>query len=176
MSGVDARGCSVSGAAPAAMEAYKRALAAFQGWRSGADAQLALALQDAPTFVMAHVLKAWLVLCSRDPQRARSARPVLARTAGLPANERERLHLAAIAAALADDYQRAKARLGELLGLQPRDALALQVAHAFDHLTGDTARMNDRVAAVLPAWSSDLPGYQAVLHMHAFSLEECGWP
>jgi hypothetical protein len=27
---------------------------------------------------------------------------------------------------------------------------------------------------VLPAWSSDVPGYHAVLAMHAFSLEECG--
>jgi tetratricopeptide (TPR) repeat protein len=30
------------------------------------------------------------------------------------------------------------------------------------------------VSAVLPAWSSDLPGYHAVLAMHAFGLEECG--
>ena len=34
--------------------------------------------------------------------------------------------------------------------------------------------MNDRVAVVLPAWASDLPGYHAVLVMRAFSLEECG--
>jgi tetratricopeptide (TPR) repeat protein len=75
---------------------------------------------------------------------------------------------------LPNDYERAKALLGELLRLHPRDILALQVAHAFDYLTGDLARMNDRVAAVLPAWSSNLPGYHAVLAMHAFSLEECG--
>src|SRR5258706_3723433 len=99
---------------------------------------------------------------------------MLARASALPANERERMHLAALAAALADDYERAKAMLGELLRLPPRDILALQVAHAFDYLPGDLARMNDRVAAVLPAWSSDLPGYHTVLAMHAFSLEECG--
>jgi tetratricopeptide (TPR) repeat protein len=174
MSGVDARGCSISGATPAALEAYERALAAFQSWRSGANVELALAIQEAPTFVMAHVLQAYLVLSSRDPRHVRAARPVLARAAALPANERERLHLATLAAALADDYERAKARLGELLRLHPRDTLALQVAHAFDYLTGDLARMNDRVAAVLPAWSSNLPGYHAVLAMHAFSLEECG--
>jgi tetratricopeptide (TPR) repeat protein len=34
--------------------------------------------------------------------------------------------------------------------------------------------MGDRVAGVLPAWSSDMPGYRAVLAMHAFGLEECG--
>ncbi|HEX5865570.1 MAG TPA: tetratricopeptide repeat protein [Casimicrobiaceae bacterium] len=94
--------------------------------------------------------------------------------ARLPTNARERLHLAAIAAALADDYERAKALLGELLRQHPRDVLALQVAHAFDYCTGDVARMGDRVPAVLPAWSSDLPGFHAVLAMHAFGLEECG--
>jgi tetratricopeptide (TPR) repeat protein len=174
MSGVDARGCTISGATPAALEAYERALAAFQSWRSGANVQLAMALEEAPTFVMAHVLQAYLFLSSRDPRLVRLARPVQARAAGLPANERERWHLAAIDAALADDYELTKARFGELLRLYPRDVLALQVAHAFDYLTGDVARMSDRVAAVLPAWSSDLPGYHAVLAMQAFSLEECG--
>jgi hypothetical protein len=81
------------------------------------------------------------------------AEPVLARASKLPANARERLHLAAIAAVLADDYERGKALLGELLRQEPRDVLALQVAHAFDYLTGDVARMGDRVAGVLPAWS-----------------------
>jgi tetratricopeptide (TPR) repeat protein len=34
--------------------------------------------------------------------------------------------------------------------------------------------MNERVAAVLPSWSSELPGYHTVLAMHAFGLEENG--
>jgi tetratricopeptide (TPR) repeat protein len=174
MSGIDMRGCGISGATPAALEAYERALAAHQSWRNGAPERLEVALKEAPAFVMAHALEAWLLVCSRDPQRVRSARPTLVRALGLPANERERLHLAAIAAALADDYERAKACLGEILRLEPRDVLALQVVHAFDYVTGDAARMSDRVAAVLPAWSSDLPGYHAVLAMYAFSLEECG--
>lgn len=174
MTAFDPRGCAVTGATPAALDACERALAAFQCWHSGADEPLAVALREAPAFVMAHVLQAYLLLGSRDPRRVRSARPVLARAAALPANPRERLHLAAIAAVLADDYEGAKARLGEALRLQPRDALALQVAHAFDHVTGDVERLNARVAAVLPAWSSELPGYHAVLAMHAFGLEECG--
>jgi hypothetical protein len=52
--------------------------------------------------------------------------------------------------------------------------LALQVAHALDYLTGDTACMEQRTASVLPAWSSDMAGYPAVLAMHAFSLVESG--
>jgi tetratricopeptide (TPR) repeat protein len=174
MSGLDRRGCAISGATPEALDAYERALAAYQSWRTGVDEPLGVALRRAPNFVMARVLKAWRLACSRDPRRVESARPVLAEASALPANDSERLHLEALAAALANDYECAKARLGEALRLQPRDLLALQVAHAFDYLTGDTARMGDRVKSVLPAWSSELPGFHAVLAMQAFSLEECG--
>ena len=171
---VDARGCPVSGASTGALEAYETALAAFQTWRTGAELPLAEALLEAPHFVMAHALQAYLLVCSRDPRRVRSARLVLARTAGLPFNRFERQHLAALSAVLDDDYELAKSHLGELLRVQPRDALALQVVHALDYLTGDVARMHDRVAAVLPAWSSVVPGCGTVLAMYAFSLEECG--
>jgi tetratricopeptide (TPR) repeat protein len=174
MNSVDARGCTISGATPAALEAYERALAAFLAWRSNAGVQLGVALREAPTFVMAHVLQAYLLLGSRDPRRVQSAQPVLACVSGLKANEHERRHLAVIAAMLTDDYEGAKTRLGELLRIQPRDVLALHVAHVIDYLTGDVARLHDRVAAVLPAWSRDLPGYHAVLAMQAFGLEECG--
>lgn len=170
----DERGCSISGATAAALPAYERALAAFGRWRRGAEAHLAQALEEAPGFVMAHLMQAWLRLASRDLRRIQSARPLLARAAGLRANERERLHLDAIAAVLDDDYEGAKERLGEALKLQPRDLLALQLAHALDYLTGDVVRMNQRVEAVLPAWSSGLPGHHAVLAMHAFALEESG--
>jgi tetratricopeptide (TPR) repeat protein len=174
MSALDFRDCAISGATPAALDAFEEALASFQSWRSGTEEQLSTALRAAPAFVMARVLEAHLLVSSRDPARVRAARPVLAEAAALPANPRERLHLAAIAAVLSDDYDRAKALLGELLRAHPRDVLALQAAHALDYVTGDGARMADRVSAVLPAWSPDLPGYHAVLAMHAFGLVESG--
>ena len=48
------------------------------------------------------------------------------------------------------------------------------MAHSFDYVTGDAAGMSARVASVLPAWSREMPGYNAVLSMHAFGLGECG--
>jgi len=173
MNTVDRRSCTVSGATPAALDAYECALDAVLSWRSGADVPLDLALQEAPGFVMAHVLRAYLLLVGRDPQRVRSARPVLAQAVAAPANERERLHLAAIGAVIDDDYESAKATLGEVLRLQPRDVLALHVAHSLDYLTGDPS-IRDRVTTVLPSWPSDLSGYHAVLAMHAFGLQESG--
>jgi len=174
---LDARGCRVSGATPTALAHFEQAMAAFQAWRGGADEPLARALQEAPGFVMAHVLKAYLLLCSRDGHRVARARAVLDEaTLRLPPTlqRRERLHLAAIAAVLADDYPSAKALLGLIVRRHPRDLLALQVAHALDYLTGDLARLGERVAQVLPAWSARLPGHHAVLAMHAFGLVERG--
>jgi tetratricopeptide (TPR) repeat protein len=170
----DARGCPLSGATEPALQAYEAALAAFQNWHRGAEPLLDTALSEAPEFVMAHVLQAYLLVCSRDPRRVRAAVPVLERLRRLPANAWERGHIAALHALLADDIERAKSCFSEQLRQQPRDVLALQVAHAFDYLTGDLPQLQGRVAAVLPAWSPRLPGYGTVLAMHAFGLEECG--
>jgi len=174
VSTIDFRGCAVSGATPVALAAFERALALSQSWRSGAERDVAIALQEAPSFVMAHVLDAYLSLCSRDPARVRCARPALARAAYLPCNSRERRHVAAISAVLRDDYERGKSLLGDLLREHPRDVLALQIAHAIDYCTGDVAHLAGRVTGVLPAWSDSLPGYHAVIAMHAFGIEECG--
>src|SRR5688500_15139946 len=147
------RANEMSGATPAAVAAYERAVLDFQNWRSGADVHVAAALEEAPDFVMAHALQAYMRICTRDPERVSSVLLVLARLSILPASNRERLHFLAIDAVVGDDYEPAKGHLGKILDLDPRDSLALHVAHAFDHLTGDVDCLNKRVAAVLPAWS-----------------------
>lgn len=169
----DYRDYDISGATPVALEAFEQALAAFQSWRGGTEAQLARALDAAPAFTMAHILNAYLALCSRDVTRMPQARSAHALASVTPMNERERLHVAAIGAALADDWESLKALLGTLLQHYPRDVLALQVSHALDYLTGDIDRMVTRVPGVLWAWSKELPGYHAVLAIQAFSLVEC---
>jgi hypothetical protein len=174
MSTSDLRGCAVSGATPAALDAYERALAAWQAWRRDDDTALQGARREAPAFVMAHALAAWQLATTRDVRRVAAARPIVAGALRLPANEREQMHLAALSAALDDDFEGAKARLGRLLDRWPRDAVALGVAHSLDHVTGDVARMRRRVARALPAWSQHDPGYHALLAMHAFALAESG--
>jgi tetratricopeptide (TPR) repeat protein len=171
---VDARGCAVSGASSAALDAFEHALALAQSWRSGADTAIGPALQEAPAFVMAHVLHAYLHLSSRDPQRVAGALPILQRASGLQTNQRERMHLAAIGAALSDNYEGARQLLLDLLHLYPRDVLALQVGHMLDYALGDVVQLGERVAGVMPAWSDQLPGYHAVLSMRAFGLVESG--
>jgi len=172
----DARGCTLTGANAEAVAHFEQALAALLAWRGGVDEPLSRALHEAPGFVMAHVLQAWLLVLGRDARRARRARSALdvAQQSG-PANERERLHLAAIGALLDDDYPRAKGLLGQLLQQWPLDALALHSAHSLDYLTGDLDELADRLSRVRPAWDdSRLPGRHAVLSMHAFGLGERG--
>lgn len=170
------RGGGLTGATPEALAHYERARAAFHAWRGGVDAPLARAVEAAPAFVMAHVMQAWLPLLSRDPRRLQQAREPYARATRLQsADERERLHLAAIGAVLADDLAQAGTLLDRLLRHAPHDLLALQVAHALDYLGGNLEQLLDRVARVLPAWPrTALPGRHALLAMHAFGLVERG--
>jgi hypothetical protein len=168
----DHRDLEISGATPAARDAFERALDAHLSWRSGADAYVEQAVEAAPEFIMAHVLSAYFDLFSRDRARVRRAHAAYATASRLPANARERLHIEAMGAVLADDFPSFNIMVQSLLGEYPRDVLALQVGHAFDYLTGDTEGMAARIMAVLPAWTKDTPGYHAVLAMQAFSLVE----
>lgn len=170
----DRRGCPITGASPGGLEAFERSLAAFQAWRGAPAVEVRIAVGRDPAFVMAHALAAYLHLCSREPGAAGEAAAVLAQASRLRTNPRERQHLAAIAAMVAGQYERAAEWLALILAEYPRDALALQVAHAGDYLLGNTTALRDRVRAVLPAWSAQVPGYHAVLAMYAFGLEECG--
>jgi tetratricopeptide (TPR) repeat protein len=170
----DYRDLEISGATPAARDAFERALDAHLSWRSGADAHLEQAVRAAPAFTMAHVLSAYFDLCSRDRARVRQAHAAYQTASGLPATARERLHVAAMGAVLGDDFESFKIIVQRLLNDHPRDVLALQIGHALDYLTGDVEGMGARIRAVLPAWSKDAPGYHAVLAMQAFGLVESG--
>jgi hypothetical protein len=168
----DQRGYEISGASPANGDAFEEVLSLHLSWQCGAEAGLQSLIAEAPCFTMAHVLEAYLGLCNRDVARARRARLAVARAGEIPANHRESLHIAAIRAALDDDFATFRSRLQGLLSQYPRDVLALQVSHAVDYLTGDVEAMQSRIAEVLPNWSEEVPGFHAVLAMQAFSLVE----
>jgi tetratricopeptide (TPR) repeat protein len=132
------------------------------------------ALTSAPQMVMAHVLKAYLHLLGTEPLALPVARGCLAAAADLPATERERGHLEA-ARLLTDGRWRAAGRVLEDVSIAyPCDTLALQVGHQIDFFRGDSRMLRDRIARALPAWNNSIPGYHALLGMHAFGLEETG--
>lgn len=170
----DARGYPVTGATSAALLAYEDALESFQSGRDGVQAALAIALTEAPRFVMAYVLAAYVALSGRDPRSVERARPILSQAHALDADARERGHVDAIAAMLADDYDTALRRLDALILEYPLDLPALLMAQAIDLATGSPYTMRERMQVALPAWAPETRGYSGVLAMHAFSLVECG--
>ena len=170
----DARGLSVSGASRAALGFYEDALATL--WlQRGDPLTLARAAQGvAPAFVAAHQLEASLRLASRDVRDFARAGEVLARIEKLPQNGRERRHSAALHAAAAGDYARAARIYDELLEKHPWDIVALAQAQVYDYYLGSPASQCARTGQAVRNWSRELPGFHAVLSMHAFALEECG--
>jgi tetratricopeptide (TPR) repeat protein len=162
----------VTGASETALGHFENALELFQLGRGDPLAPLALATQEAPDFAMARILEGYLRVGGRDPAGAERAAQVLGQVPFARLNYRERGHFAALAAAIAGEYEATGSLLGSVLSESPRDVVALQVAHAVDYVRGEVASLKDRVAAVLPAWSRETPGYHAVLSMHAFGLEE----
>src|SRR5690606_8369059 len=90
----------------------------------------------------------------------------------LDGTEREKRHVAALGALADGNWHQAGAVLEDLTIDHPRDALALQAGHQIDFFTGNARMLRDRIARALPFWDDAMPGYHAMLGMHAFGLEE----
>lgn len=171
----DARGIAVTVSNATVLEAYERALHAFQTYRGDPLKPLDEAIGIDAGFAAAHVAKA-LMLCTFFERRfMREAAVALAagREALERATPRERA-LADAAGEIARGQWHAGVRvLEEVLVEHPRDILALQAAHLMDFYRGDALNLRNRTSRVMPAWDRTVPGYAYVLGMHAFGLEEC---
>ncbi len=174
MNMIDSTGHQVSGANPHSLAAYDQAARELLCMVDDPAASVARALEASPEMTMAHVLQAWLHLLGTEPEGIAVARAACEAAAGLPADDRERRHLAAAQALVQGRWREAAQRLEDLSLRYPLDTLALQAGHQVDFFRGDSRMLRDRVARVLPAWDASIPGWHAVLGMHAFGLEENG--
>lgn len=170
----DALGLPLSGASPRAAELFDTAMGQLQCYRGDPVATLTEATQDSPGFVMGHAMLAWLYLTASEAAPLALARQSLDAARSLPATPRERAHLRAAGDWADGGWHLASRQLEDLSIAQPRDALALQIGHLLDFFTGDARLLRDRISRALPAWNQAMPGYHAVLGMHAFGLEEAG--
>jgi hypothetical protein len=161
-----------SGASADSLAHYRRALHQFACYVEDPVASVDAALAERPDFVMGHVLKAYLFLLGTEPAGIAVAADCLAAAQGLPANARERGHLAAVGQIVDGQWHHAGRLLEDIAIDYPRDSLALQAGHLCDFLVGNSRLLRDRIARALPAWSPTMPGYHAILGMHAFGLEE----
>jgi tetratricopeptide (TPR) repeat protein len=170
----DARGCPTSTPSSASLQQFERALELSASYELDPLATIQQALDADPAFAMGHCLRAGLAIMATD----RGALPLLSESVeaveaqGRRANDRERAHAAAARAWIQGDFAGSIHRYGEILLDHPHDLLALQVAHVGDFFLGASSMLRDRVAQVLPAWDTSMPGYGYVLGMYAFGLEE----
>lgn len=170
----DLQGLALTGANGAALDAYHAAQNEFRCFIGDPAALAQQAIDAAPGMPMAYAFKAWLHLLGTEPGGTAVALEACAAAEGLPADERERLHLIAARALAEGHWSRAGRALEDLTARHPRDLLALQAGHQVDFFTGDARMLRDRIARALPAWDRAMPGYHALLGMHAFGLEETG--
>ncbi len=171
----DARGLHTTVSDPRALQAYERALHAFQTYRGDPLAPLDEAIRLDAGFAAAYAAKALLQCTVFERRFMREALRTLeaGRAALEHATPRERALADAAGTLARGRWPEGVERLEQVLLDHPRDILALQVAHLMDFFRGDALNLRNRVSRVLRAWDRAMPGYAYVLGMHAFGLEEC---
>lgn len=163
-----------SGANEAAVAHFDAAVRAFNIYRGDPVALADQAIEAAPEFAMAHILKAYLFGLATEPEATLEAKSVLETAKPLARTENEKSHVAALEALVSNNWTEAAVRLDRHNIEFPHDIVALQAGHLMDFYRANARNLRDRLARVLPKWSQDQPGYSIVLGMYAFGLEEAG--
>lgn len=169
---------SHSATEPSAVAAFEAAVWNVLAHRPAAGAALAEALSIDPGLTAAHALKglAGVTLARSETLEAAGADLSRAR-ASLDARGggwSERALVAALDCAVSGRLRDAAAGLHEHVADHPRDLLCIKLAHGLRFMSGDAAGMLATTSAVLPHWSTAMPGYGFLLGCHAFGLEETG--
>ncbi|WP_163558008.1 tetratricopeptide repeat protein [Halomonas sp. NO4] len=170
----DRQGNPLPGATAETLTLYNRAIDAFNIYRGDPVTPLDQAIQAAPDFIMARLARAYLFALATEPDAAAIARTDLAAIKGSRLNDREASHAAALEQLLAGEWSAAGLALDRHNLRYPHDLLALQAGHLIDFYRANARNLRDRLARVLPRWSSDMPGHSIALGMYAFGLEETG--
>jgi len=172
----DCRGLPVTAANADAVAAFDATVDAYLGFARDTGDRLKATLKADPAMPLAHVLRgAFFLLMGKPGLLAKAAEASAAANRALDgATTREQRHAAALAAWCKGDFEGALREWEAVLAEAPRDVMALKLAHYLHFYLGDAAAMRDSVAHALPGWNESLPGYAAVLGMHAFGLEESG--
>ena len=176
MNRFDKRGNPVSYGSQAAIDDLDHGFDLLHAYQADPLAEVDKIIAVHPDFALAHAFRAGALATATDkafePEMSRSVRA--AEALASRANERERIHFAAVRAWLDGEWERAVEHWGRAAILWPRDLLALQLAHLGDFYLGYSHMLRDRIARALPYWSRSMPGQGFVAGMYAFGLEEAG--
>lgn len=152
------------------------AVMGYAGAKRDTRGRLAVVVAADPQCAMAHCLDGYLYMLSSKRDAVPRAREALARAEaaahGDTPSRHDQLHHAALDAWSRGDMRGAASIWDTILDEFPRDLVALKVSQFVLSYLGESERMRDRVARVLPSWTPDCPGYGFVLGCHAYALEE----
>ncbi|WP_137123988.1 tetratricopeptide repeat protein [Roseomonas sp. HF4] len=177
----DPRGTAITTPSAVAARELEAAVIALLGQKAEGGARLAAALAADPMLVAGHAMAGFAQMMSarrpimaEAPRSLARARDALEARGGTP---RERALTQALAAwAEGGDMERAAAGLEAIAQQDPRDALALRLAHGIRFMLGDAPAMRAALEAALPRWDPALPGHAYMQGCLAFALEETGEP
>jgi tetratricopeptide (TPR) repeat protein len=172
----DLHGLSLSTSSAAAVQAYDNVVLGYIKFRADVPTRLQALMTAAPDLAMAHVLKGYLVMLSFKQANVPAARGALEdaqRLAG-SVDERERLHIAALASWVGGDLDRTLAAWEQILDGWPRDVLAFRLHHFNAFWLGRPVTMAREVEKALPKWSPELVGWGSLLACRCFAHEELG--
>jgi tetratricopeptide (TPR) repeat protein len=172
----DARGLVLSTDSAEAARLFDRAIGEYLEYRKATLATAMEALDADPDFCLAHCFTGYLFMLFGSHAVDRKVDAALAAAERLAprASERERMHVAALAAWRKGDTDHANRIWDDILAAYPHDLLAMRLQHFSLFWTGQSYFMRDAVAGAIGAWDGGMPGYGNVLGMYAFALEECG--
>lgn len=162
----------VSRATPEAVRHFDDALRAFNLYRGDPLASLDAAVAAAPSFAAAHLLRGFILALATEPAATAESLRIAEAVRRMPLDEREASQLRILDQLLAGHWVSAGTAMDFHNMRYPRDLAALQAGHLIDFFRGSARDLRDRIARALPHWSPDVPGYHALLGMHAFGLEE----
>ncbi|HEV7371313.1 tetratricopeptide repeat protein [Arenibaculum sp.] len=170
----DRQGNALPGATTDAAELFEQAVDAFNIYRGDPIGLLDRAMEAAPDFAMARILKAHLFGLATEPAATAEAKAIVAGAKSLRLTPREASHVAALDLLL-DGHWTAAAEVLDRHNVEyPHDIVAVQAGHLMDFYRASARSLRDRIARVLPKWPADMPGRSILVGMYSFGLEETG--
>lgn len=170
----DAQGNPLTVASAEAARAFDHVIEGFLKYRFDTGLRLKAFLTVDPGAPLGQVMAGCFAMLAYDQGLLARAATCLSRAEALPANARERAHMAALAAWVEGAPDRALTIWEGIVAEHPRDLLAFRLHHFCAFWMGAPERMVTLVEQVVPHWAEDLPGYGSVLACRCFAHEETG--
>jgi len=174
----DQHGVEIKAAGPDAVGSYDRAVTEYLRIGNSTLKFLEAALETDPDLVMAHCATGYFQafntrwgVAGGMHASLKEAERALETRGGTPS---ELLHVAALRALSRGNLNETVRVWEEILVEQPRDVLALRLAHSYYFILGDQLNLRDSISRTLYAWDESVPNYGYVLGAYAFGLQETG--